>query len=100
MDKGGSLRFLLLGLVGVVLFMTLKGGGGGSGEKPPPWSESHIVPDVRAPDQTCNIWTSAMHAELRTRGATLTHVQLLTSKYRRHHAPLDLSTTPDPQGDH
>jgi YidC/Oxa1 family membrane protein insertase len=101
MDKGGSLRFLLLGLVGVVLFMTLgKWGSGGDGARQPLGRESHTVPAARAPEQTCHIWSPTLHAELRTHGATITHLQLLTSKYRRHGSAQDLSTTPDPQGDH
>src|SRR5436190_18591082 len=102
MDKGGSLRFLLLALAGVFLFMTFgKWGSGGDGARQPLGRESHLVPPERAPDQTCHLWSSTMHAELRTHGATITHVHLLTAKYQRHHnGPLDLSTTPDPLGDH
>jgi YidC/Oxa1 family membrane protein insertase len=101
MDKGASLRFILLGIAGVILFMTFgKFGGGGDGEKQPLGRESHLVPEPRTADQTCHVWTPTIHAELRTRGATLTHLYLLTAKYRRHGKPLDLSTTPDPEGDH
>src|SRR5215831_12467633 len=99
MDKGGSLRFLLIGLVGVILFMTMgKFGGGGDGSRQPLGHESHAVPQARSTDQACHIWSPTIHAELRTRGATITHLSLLTSKYRRHDKALDLSTTPDPEG--
>lgn len=101
MEKGGSLRFILLAIAGVFLFMAIqKWTGGGDGSRQPLGRESHLVPQNRAPDGTCELWSPTIHAELRTRGATITHLYLLTAKYQRNGKPLDLTTTPDPAGDH
>lgn len=101
MERGGSLRLILLGIAGVFIFMALnKFQGGGGGERQPLGAESHLVPAVRAPNAKCDIWAPEFHAELRTRGATLSRFQLLTAKYQKDGKPQDLTTTPDPGGDH
>ena len=102
MERGGSLRVILLLIAGVFIFMTLrkKMGGDEGSARQPLGRESELVPATRAPASTCNIFAPTFHAEFTTRGATLTHFQLLTAKYRKNGAPLDLSTTPDPAGDH
>jgi YidC/Oxa1 family membrane protein insertase len=101
MDRGGSLRFILLGIAGVFVFMAMqKMNGGGETAHQPLGGESHLVPSERAADQACDIWTRSFHAVLRADGATLSHFQLLSSKYRKNGAPIDVSTTPDPAGEH
>jgi YidC/Oxa1 family membrane protein insertase len=101
MDRGGSLRFILLGIAGVFLWMALqKYMGGDKAARQPLGGESHVVASTRAPEATCDLWTPTFHAELRTHGGTLTHFQLLTAKYAKKGVPLDLSTTPDPAGEH
>lgn len=101
MDRGGSLRFLLLGIAGVFIFLAMqKFNHGGETQHQPLGRESHSVLEVRAPDQTCDLWTPSFHAVLRTRGGTLEHFQLLGTKYRKNGVPVDVSTTPDPGGEH
>src|SRR5260221_10920728 len=103
MDRGGSLRFILLGIAGVFVFMAmqkLSGGGGGDGTHQPLGGESHLVPVERAPEQLCDLWSPAFHAQLRSHGGTLTQFELTLAKYRRNGKPFDVSTTPDPAGEH
>ncbi len=102
MDRGGSLRFILLGIAGVFIFMAMNKltGGGGDGARQPLGGESHLVAAARAPEQFCDIWSSAFHARLRSHGGTLTKFELTTAKYRRKGAAFDVSTTPDPEGEH
>lgn len=101
MDKGGSLRFILLGIAAVFIWMSIqKKFSGGDSAHQPLHRESQVVPANREPDRSCDLWSPTLHAVLRTHGATVAHLELLTSKYRRHGKALDLSTTPDPEGDH
>jgi YidC/Oxa1 family membrane protein insertase len=101
MERGGSLRLILLGIAGVFIFMALnKFQGGGGGESQPFGKESRLVAAERGPNAKCDLWTPEFHAELRSRGATLSRFQLLTAKYRKDGKPLDLTTTPDPGADH
>jgi len=102
MDRGGSLRFILLGIAGVFIFMAMQKymGGGGDTARQPLSRESQLVTAARAPEQLCDLWSPVSHAQIRTHGGTLTHYQLLSAKYLKRGAPLDISTTPDPGGDH
>jgi YidC/Oxa1 family membrane protein insertase len=102
MDRGGSLRFILLGIAGVFIFMAMNKltGGGGDSARQPLGGESHVVAEPRAAEQFCDIWAGAFHARLRSHGGTLTNFFLTSAKYSHRGAPLDLSTTPDPQGEH
>ena len=102
MDRGGSLRFILLGIAGVLVFMAMNKltGGEGDSSRQPLGGESHVVAPTRAPEQTCDIWGSAFHAVLRSHGGTLTHFDLTSAKYRKKGQPFDVSTTPDPAGEH
>jgi len=103
MEQGGAVRYILLGIAGVFIFLAmnkLTGHGGGSAEQQPLGAESHLVPAQRAPEQYCDLWTPLFHAQVRSHGGTLTHFQLLSAKYKRKSGPLDVSTTPDPAGEH
>jgi len=101
MDRSSSLRFLLLGVVGVFAFLLFEQfTGGGSTQLQPLGKESHAAPATRAPELRCDLWDPTFHARLRSRGGTLTHFELLTAKYRRGGRPVDVSTTPDPAHDH
>ncbi|HVU01359.1 MAG TPA: membrane protein insertase YidC [Polyangiaceae bacterium] len=101
MDRGGSLRFLLLGIAGVFLFLSMqKWMKGDSVEHQPIGGETHLVAPTRAPEQTCDLWSDVSHARIRSHGGALTHYQLLTAKYRKKGEPLDISTTPDPGDEH
>jgi YidC/Oxa1 family membrane protein insertase len=101
MGQGGSLRFIVLALGGLLLFLAIpRFFGGGDTQHQPVTPESQVVPDPRAEDLRCHLWSPAFHAEVRTRGGTLTRFELLSAKYRRGGEPLDVSTTPDPAGDH
>src|ERR1700759_2616205 len=102
MDRGGSLRFILLGVAGVFIFLAMNklNGGGGDTARQPLGGESHLVPAAREPEQFCDLWTNVFHARLRSHGGTLTKFELLTAKYKKKGAPLDVSTTPDPGGEH
>lgn len=99
MDSGKSiLRWLLIGL-GIFLLMQylpkLFGNGGGEVALQPLKAEGAQLAPVRAPEQTCDLWSDTFRAELSSQGASLKHFELLTSKYRRKGRPIDLSTTPD-----
>jgi YidC/Oxa1 family membrane protein insertase len=102
MDRGGSLRFILLGVAGVFIFLAMNklNGGGGDNSRQPLGGESHLVAEARTAEQFCDIWASAFHARLRSHGGTLTKFELTTAKYRRKGAAFDVSTTPDPGGEH
>jgi YidC/Oxa1 family membrane protein insertase len=102
MDRGGSLRFILLGIAGVFIFLAMNKmtGGGGDDSRQPLGGESHLSPPEGAPEQTCDIWGSAFHARLRSHGGTLTRFELTGAKYRKNGVPFDVSTTPDPGGEH
>jgi YidC/Oxa1 family membrane protein insertase len=101
MERGGSLRLILLGIAGVFIFLAMnKFTGHDEVARQPLGAESQLAPAVRAPNAKCDLWTREFHAELRTRGATLSHFYLLSSKYRKKGVPQDLTTTPDPAGDH
>lgn len=101
MERGGSLRFLLLLAAGFFLFMAMRNWFGESkSHRQPLTQESQTVPPARAPEARCNLWSPLFHAEVRTHGGALTHFELLTSKYRRDDKPVDVSTTPDPSGEH
>ncbi len=102
MDRSGSLRFILLGIAGVFVFMAMQKLTKGEHEsaRQPLGEESHLVPADRAPEKMCDIWSPLFHARLRSHGGTLTHFQLLTAKYERKGVPDDLSTTPDPGTEH
>ncbi|MBM4362505.1 MAG: membrane protein insertase YidC [Deltaproteobacteria bacterium] len=96
-----ALRYLLLGIAGVFIYMTFGGAAkSGSGERQPLGVESQRAPDPRAPEASCELWSESLHAVVRSRGGTLTRFELLTGKYRKGGQPLELSTTPDPAGDH
>jgi YidC/Oxa1 family membrane protein insertase len=101
MSGGGALRFLLFGFAGLMLFLAIQRFfGGGNGAQQPLSPESQEVPPARGPDHRCHLWSETFHAEVRTRGGTLTRFELLPHNYRRDGKPLDVSTTPDPAGDH
>src|SRR5690348_8737239 len=101
MDRGGSLRFLLLGIAGIFMFMAMqKFTKGGETERQPLGGESHLVAPSRAPEQVCELWSNVSHAQVRSHGGALTHYQLLTAKYRKKGESLDISTTPDPGAEH
>lgn len=101
MERGGSLRFILLGIAAVFIFFTMrKMNGGEETARQPLGGEPHLVPAVALPAQKCELWTPTFHAELTTRGAALTHFELVSAKYRKKGVPYDVSTTPDPAGDH
>lgn len=102
MDRSGSLRFILLGIAAVFAFLAIQKfmGGGEHASRQPLGREPHVVAASRAPEVSCDVWTSTFHARLRSHGAALTQFELLVSKYRKKGAPLDVSTTPDPSGDH
>jgi len=99
MDSGKSvLRWLAIGLV---VFFVMQfgskffGGGGGSSSVQPLRAEGTELPQERAPEQICSLWTDTFRADLSSQGGSLKHFQLLTAKYRKHGVPIDLSTTPD-----
>jgi YidC/Oxa1 family membrane protein insertase len=93
---------LLLGVMGVLVFLLMKKYTGGEHDtaRQPLGGESHLVAPARAPEQLCDIWQPLFHAQLRSHGGTVTHFELTSAKYTKKGAPLDVSTTPDPGGEH
>jgi YidC/Oxa1 family membrane protein insertase len=96
MERGGLLRWLLFGAGLFLLMMLLPDACGKSDVARQPLKfESTKLPEARAPERLCSLWTPQFVAQLSTRGASLKHFKLLTAKYRREGQPIDLSTTPD-----
>ncbi|HEY6081231.1 MAG TPA: membrane protein insertase YidC [Polyangiaceae bacterium] len=101
MERGNLLRWLLLG-VGIFLLISvgknLFGGGGDQQAKVQPVAvEQPVVAQAnsRAPEQLCDLWGERFHAQLTTRGASLKHYKLTTSKYRKDGKQIAITTTPD-----
>src|SRR4030095_12586031 len=96
MERGGLLRWILFGVGALLLMMLLpKSCGNGGHARQPLEFESAQLPDQRPKEQLCSLWTREFVAELSTRGGSVKHFKLLTSKYRHKGQPIDLSTTPD-----
>jgi YidC/Oxa1 family membrane protein insertase len=89
------LRWVLIGVGIFLVIQWLDPFGSKTSERQPLTTESFVAPGQRQPEQLCDIWTKTFRAQLTTRGASLKHFQLLTSKYRRDGKPFELSTTPD-----
>lgn len=101
MDRSGSLRFILIGVAAVFAFLLMqKLTGGEHASHQPLGRESQVVATPRAAESVCDVWTPSFHARLRSHGGALTHFQLLGAKYRKGAVPFEVSTTPDPSGDH
>jgi YidC/Oxa1 family membrane protein insertase len=90
------MRFGLILVSGLLLFMWLGHGKSTPKDQQPIAEEPRAVPAERAPYEFCHLETKLFRAELTTRGATLRHFQLLAKKYYKHGQAHDLSTTPDP----
>jgi YidC/Oxa1 family membrane protein insertase len=95
MNAGTALRFALIFLSGLFLFMWL-GRGDSEAEKQPITEQSQVIPEPRQPYRFCELKTATFRAELSTRGAVLKHFELLTPKYKKQGKGHDLSTTPQP----
>lgn len=96
MERSGLSRWLLLGLVVFLGFTFLpKLFGEGEASHQPLKEEGSALPANRAEPRLCDIWGPRFRAQISTRGGSLKHFELLTAKYRRDDAPIDLSTTPD-----
>jgi len=55
-----------------------------------------LMPEApSAEPSSCHLWTPEVHAVISTRGAALSHVYALGTKYKRGDRPVDLVTTPD-----
>ncbi len=99
MERGNLLRWLLLG-VGIFLLISVGKnlfGGGHKTTHQPVAVEQPVVaqPASRAPEQLCDLWGERFHAQLTTRGASLKHYKLTTSKYRKDGKQIEVTTTPD-----
>jgi YidC/Oxa1 family membrane protein insertase len=99
MERGNIGRWLLIAS-GIFLLFTFVGPkifGGGDQKTQPLKTEGTSVRNAeqRPPATACDIWTPEFHAVLSSRSASLKRFQLLTSKYKEHGKPIDLSTTPD-----
>jgi len=70
MDRGGSLRFILLGIAGSFSwFMAMNKLTGGGGDGAASRSAASRTWSLRsAPEQSCDIWASAFHARVRSHG--------------------------------
>lgn len=95
MNAGGIVRFLLIGISGVLLFMWLSSPDK-EAAKQPVRDPERATPEVRAAYEVCQIKTQEFEAKFSTRGAVLKHFFLLSPKYTKKGNPLDISTTPQP----
>src|SRR6187402_3490780 len=99
MERGNLLRWLLLG-VGIFLLISVGKnlfGGNQQAKLQPVAVEQPVVaqPKSRTPEQFCDLWGERLHAQLTTRGASLKHYKLTTSKYRKDGKQIAITTTPD-----
>jgi YidC/Oxa1 family membrane protein insertase len=95
MNTGTLLRFALIFLSGLLLFLWL-GDKPSAAEFQPITPQPTETPSNRAAYEFCKLETPQFRAELTTRGATLRHFELLAPKYKRGGKSHDLSTTPQP----
>jgi YidC/Oxa1 family membrane protein insertase len=95
MNAGSLLRFGLIFLSGLLLFMWM-GQSDSTVELQPIQQPAVQTPETRDGYAFCRLETDLFRAELTTRGATLRHFELLSKKYRRGGKSHDLSTTPQP----
>jgi YidC/Oxa1 family membrane protein insertase len=95
MERGnlGRLAFIAIGVF--LAFVVLPKYFRGASSIQPLRPERLVSASARPPESFCDIWTDDFHARLSSRSATVTHFELLRAKYRKHGAPIDLSTTPD-----
>jgi YidC/Oxa1 family membrane protein insertase len=100
MERGNLGRWLLIA-AGIFLFLRFGTNILGGEHKPPqplgPAEEAAapVAPADRAPAQICDLWGDRFHAQLSTRGASVTRYKLTTAKYQHAGKPIDVSTTPD-----
>lgn len=98
MDRSNLGRWLL---IAALFFLAMQGlpklfGGHGVTHQPLKTEGAGLPPaSSRPPEQLCDIWGNGFRAQLSSRGASLKHFELLTTKYRKAGRPIDLSTTPD-----
>ncbi len=95
MNGGTLVRFVLIAISGVVLFMFLGKNGDGKDEQQITQTP-RATPEQRADYQFCEINTPEFDAQFNSRGAVLKHFELKADKYKKHGHALDLSTTPQP----
>ena len=99
MERGNLGRWLLIA-AGIFLFLRFGTNVLGDDKKAhqpisPTEEAAPVVAAQRAPETLCDLWGDKFHAQLTTRGASLKHYWLTTSKYRKDGKPFDISTTPD-----
>ncbi|MBN2193574.1 MAG: membrane protein insertase YidC [Polyangiaceae bacterium] len=95
MEQGGIARWLLIGILAVLLLVVLPRWWSGGSEVQPLLFEPDRVENPENPGKPCDIWTPYVHAKLSTRGGTLVSYVLLTAKYVKKDEGLDLATTPN-----
>jgi YidC/Oxa1 family membrane protein insertase len=100
MERGNLGRWLLIA-AGIFLFLRFGTNflGGDDKKAPQPIGSAEesvaVAPATRAPETLCDLWGDRFHAQLSTRGASLKHYKLTTSKYLKDGKQIDISTTPD-----
>jgi YidC/Oxa1 family membrane protein insertase len=94
--NGGSiLRFLLISISGVLIYMWMSHPDAKTATQPIQ-DPKRSTPEVRAAYEFCEIKTGEFQAKLSSRGAVLKHFRLVSPKYTRSGESLDISTTPQP----
>src|SRR5690349_19353614 len=97
MERGNLLRWVLLAVGVFLLFNVGKNwlGGGSKEHQKLGAPETQVVAraDGRPPEALCDLWGDRIHAQLTTRGASLKHYKLTTSKYRKDGKQTEITTT-------
>lgn len=92
---GGALRFVIIGLIGLLAFKFFSGSSAPPAAQPLT-QEPRTTPAKREPYTYCSIKTETFAATLTSRGGTLKHFRLSLPKYQKGDGDSDLSTTPHP----
>lgn len=97
MERGGLVRWLLLGagIFFIITFFDPFGGGDKAETQPPALHQELKVQQPSGKPQVCKLWSERLEAHVSERGASLVSLKLLQHKYRKEGAATDLVTTPD-----
>jgi YidC/Oxa1 family membrane protein insertase len=98
MERGGLARWLLLGFAAFIMVtLFTKKCSHEEAEVQALQPDDEKAPAHRAPEKPCDLWSPLFRARLTSGGASIKHFELLTAKYHKQDAGIDLSTTPDHQ---
>lgn len=93
MERGSALRFVLYGVMALVMVLIFqKCEHKPAADLQPLRSEYAQSPAERAPEQICDLWGPRFRAQIGTHGASLVRFELLTAKYQKAGHYVDVAT--------